>query len=103
MDKKLKIYIDTSVFGGFFDEKFSVFTKNIFKQINNDKYICVVSDLTLQELEKAPKNVLNIYKEIPSSSKIILSVNDEAIELANLYINEKYLLKNSTMMHFILP
>jgi len=91
MDKKLKIYIDTSVFGGFFDEKFSVFTKNIFKQINNDKYICVVSDLTLQELEKTPKNVLNIYKEIPSSSKIILSVNDEAIELANLYINEKIL------------
>ena len=52
MKKKLKVYIDTSVFGGCFDEEFKLYSKNIFDQINQGNYIGVVSDLTLQELEK---------------------------------------------------
>jgi len=91
MKKKIKIYIDTSVFGGCFDEEFEIPSKNIFRQIRKGKYIGVVSDLTIQELEKAPKKVFNLFSQMPSNNKIVLKINDESIQLANSYITENIL------------
>jgi predicted nucleic acid-binding protein len=91
MKKKIKIYIDTSVFGGCFDEEFEIPSKNIFRQIRKGKYIGVVSDLTIQELEKAPKKVFNLFSQMPSNNKIVLKINDESIQLANSYITEDIL------------
>jgi hypothetical protein len=44
--KKLKIYIDTSVLGGYFDDEFDVDTKVLFNEILRGDYKLVISDLT---------------------------------------------------------
>lgn len=43
---KQRIYIDTSVVGGFFDEEFKDATQRLFKRLENDEIKFVVSDLT---------------------------------------------------------
>jgi hypothetical protein len=52
-----RIYIDTSVVGGYFDEEFSEATQGLFKRLESNEIIFVVSDLLDLELTSAPKNV----------------------------------------------
>jgi len=49
-----RIYIDTSVVGGYFDEEFSDATQGLFKRFENNEIIFVVSDLLDLELIAAP-------------------------------------------------
>jgi predicted nucleic acid-binding protein len=52
-----KIYIDTSVVGGFFDEEFKEPTKKLFKRLQDNEIKFVISDLLELELIQAPKHV----------------------------------------------
>jgi predicted nucleic acid-binding protein len=72
--RKLKIYIDTSVIGGYFDPEFEDESKRLFKKFLNKDFDMVISDLTQSELIRAPMNVkdlinnLNLQPEIVSIS-----------------------------------
>ncbi len=46
--KRLKLYFDTSVIGGFFDDEFSEDTIQIFTEVKNGIYDLVISDLTIR-------------------------------------------------------
>ena len=48
--KKIKIYFDTSVIGGFFDKEFELETQIIFNEVIEKKYALSISDLTIREL-----------------------------------------------------
>jgi len=87
--KILKIYLDTSVIGGCFDEEFAEESNILIDQIKNGKYIAVISDMTLKELEFAPDNIKIILKQLPIENLIEISVTSEIIDLANKYISEK--------------
>lgn len=50
---KQKFYFDTSVFGGVFDKKFEEETLQLFERVKLGKVICMYSDLTESELQKA--------------------------------------------------
>lgn len=54
---KQRIYIDTSVVGGYFDEEFKEATIKLFKRLENKEIIFVVSDLLDLELINAPQHV----------------------------------------------
>jgi hypothetical protein len=43
---KQKIYIDTSVFGGYFDEEFSEYTIPLFARIKNGEFMLLYSTVT---------------------------------------------------------
>jgi RPA family protein len=55
--KKPRLYFDTSVFGGVFDNEFQVETEKLFEMVKSGDIICVFSDLTEYELENAPEKV----------------------------------------------
>lgn len=92
--RKLKIYVDTSVFGGYFDEEFSEVTKILFEEIQKNKFQLVISDLTQKELLNAPTNVRNLLEKLNISIEK-LTVNKQAIELAIKYVQEKVVGKTS--------
>ncbi len=52
-----RLYIDTSVFGGFYDEEFEEFTKPLFERIQKEEFILLFSTVTQDELENAPTQV----------------------------------------------
>ena len=86
--KKLKIYIDTSVIGGYFDQEFEIETKALFDKVLNNEYELVISDLTERELLSAPENVKTLIKNLGIKPEILM-VTTEVIDLANKYLNEK--------------
>jgi len=52
-----RIYLDISVFGGFFEPEFEIWSKILFDKIKSGDYIVIFSKLTEIELERAPQHV----------------------------------------------
>ena len=86
---KQRLYIDTSVFGGYFDEEFSDFTKPLFDRFRKGEFALLFSTVTEDELIPAPQNVKDLVKNIKVNNTEFLDTTDEAVELATQYISEK--------------
>ena len=86
--KKDRIYIDTSVVGGFFDIEFEVETKLLFKRLENKEIIFVISDFMDIELERAPEKVKNLLYKYPNECFERIILTEEAKELGEQYVKE---------------
>ena len=84
-----RIYIDTSVVGGFFDRVFSADTKALFDRLENKEIIFVISSVLEQELKNAPKRVRELLDKYDNKCFEYVLLTQEAIELADYYIAEK--------------
>jgi predicted nucleic acid-binding protein len=87
--KKQRIYLDTSVFGGFFDDEFQEFTKPLFDRINNGEFTIIFSTLLEEELKMAPEKVRKLVRGIDNDYAEFVMEMDNAVELATEYISEK--------------
>ena len=87
--KQQRIYIDTSVVGGFFDNVFEKETKLLFQCLENKEIIFVVSNLLREELQGAPKRVRNLLDNYSNDNFETVELTEEAKELADKYIVEK--------------
>ena len=86
---KQRIYIDTSVFGGYFDEEFSEHTIPLFDRIRNGEFTLLYSTITQDELENAPEKIKELVKNLKAEYTEFLETTDEAVDLAIKYISEK--------------
>lgn len=91
---KKRIYIDTSVIGGCFDEEFEEWSNKLMDEFISGEKIAVLSDVTFRELELAPENVRNRLKDIPSENIDYITTGEDAEYLAELYIIEGAISKN---------
>ena len=92
---KQRIYIDTSIVGGYFDEEFSDATKELFKRLENREIVFVISDLLDLELTGAPQNVRELLYNFSNDKFERVQLTEEAIQLADKYIAEKVVGKTS--------
>lgn len=92
---KSRIYIDTSVIGGYFDEEFEKATKLLFERIQNKDFSVFFSEVNETELFLAPPHVQEIKKLIPVDCYNFLELNEEAKLLADTYVKENVLGKAS--------
>jgi predicted nucleic acid-binding protein len=90
-----RIYIDTSVVGGYFDEEFKEATNMLFHRLENKEVKFVVSDLLDLELINAPLHVKELLFKYPKDFFERVELTDEAIKLADTYIVEKVVGKTS--------
>jgi predicted nucleic acid-binding protein len=86
--KKLRVYVDTSVIGGYFDDEFSADTQLLFDEILKGEYKLVISDLTEKELVNAPERVRTLLIDLGVDFELV-SVTQESIDLATEYLKEK--------------
>lgn len=84
----MKFYVDTSVWGGYEDKEFSDWTLPFFQQAKQGKFIIVLSDVTLGELEKAPALIRDLPMTIPTPFLELVSITEEQISLAGKYVQE---------------
>jgi len=87
--KQQRIYIDTSVLGGFFDEEFENETRLLFQRLASKKVVFVISDVLLGELEEAPERVKELLGHYPDDCFENVQLSDEADGLARKYVAEK--------------
>jgi hypothetical protein len=84
--KKLRVYIENSVIGGYFDPVFEDATKKLFDKFRNGEYLAVISTHTYGELnDGAPENVKSNLETI-SYEKI--DVTEVMLELTQKYMDE---------------
>lgn len=92
---KQKIYIDTSIVGGFFDEEFQEPTGKLFERLERNEIIFVVSDLLDLELINAPQRVRDLLLNYSPDKFQRIELSEEAVKLADTYIIEKVVGKTS--------
>ena len=55
--RKLRVYIDTSIYGGLHDEEFAEPTETFFETIKDQGCAILASQITIDELDGAPETV----------------------------------------------
>lgn len=90
-----RIYIDTSVVGGYFDDEFAKETKEFFDSIIEGTDILIISDLLEAELLRAPDFVKDLLSIITEKQIEKVSLTPESIILADKYIEAKVIGKTS--------
>ena len=88
---KPRVYIDTSVVGGYFDEEFEDDTKKFFSRVFNEDFIIYFSEISETELSLAPAKVKDLKDRIPSTCYRFIELDEESKYLAQVYIDEKIL------------
>ena len=84
-----RIYVDTSVFGGHYDEEFAEHTVPLFDRIKNGEFVILFSTVTQDELDNAPDKVKELVKSLKTEWTEYLDITDEAVDLASEYTSEK--------------
>ena len=92
---KQRIYIDTSVIGGYCDTEFETATRQLFERIVNKEFDVYFSEVNEEELLFAPQQVKEVKDLIPADCFYYLEITEEARQLAQLYISERALGKAS--------
>lgn len=63
----LRLYADSSVFGGCFDDEFAEPSIRLFEQVRAGRFLLIVSQTTIEELVEAPERVRRVIGELPES------------------------------------
>jgi predicted nucleic acid-binding protein len=82
----MRIYADTSVFGGVFDEDFSEPTKQFFSEIDAGRFIIVTSAIVEAEIEPAPEKIRDFFAKYMVVAEIV-KITQEMLSLRQHYIN----------------
>ena len=89
--KKFRIYIDTSVIGGCFDEEFYLWSNGLMKDFRLGHFIPVLSDAVALEIENAPLKVKEKYYELVDDGAEVIEVNEAVVKLLNFFRRAKVL------------
>lgn len=85
--RRIRVYVDTSVFGGTQDEEFAEASRRFLAQVHRGEYLVLISNVTVGELADAPEKVQQALRDVPEGSLIEVPNSDEAKDLAKAYID----------------
>jgi predicted nucleic acid-binding protein len=83
--RTLRVYADTSVSGGVFDEEFEEASRTFFQQVRAGQFQLVISPVIQAEIEAAPQTVRSFFDEMLAIAELI-DVSEQALQLRNAYI-----------------
>ncbi len=83
-----RVYVGTSVIGGFFDEEFQVPTARLFGDFRAKRFRPVLSIVTLLEIEGAPKAVQSLLLDEALRDHDFVDLNSEAEYLAEQHLRQ---------------
>jgi len=82
----MRVYADTSVFGGCFDDEFSEPSLRFFEKVRSSLFRLVVSDTTLVEIGAAPQRVRGVLLSLPAREVERVGVDKTAMRLRDAYL-----------------
>lgn len=85
--RRIRVYADTSVFGGTADEEFSVASRRFFDRVRRGQCVVLVSQITVDELAGAPDEVQQVLKNLPHGCLVEVTADEEALALAQAYLD----------------
>jgi predicted nucleic acid-binding protein len=82
----MRIYLDTSVFGGVFDEEFAEQSKQFFSEVDAGRFTIVTSAIVEAEIEPAPKTIRDYFGRYENVAEIV-QITQKMLFLQQQYIN----------------
>ena len=67
----IRVYADTSVFGGVFDDEYAATSAAFFEKVKSGAFSLVVSATLEREIGDAPNHVLDLYRDIRREADVI--------------------------------
>jgi predicted nucleic acid-binding protein len=83
--RKLRVYADTSVFGGAFEEGFRDGSRKMFEAVREGRLELVISTIVRDEVADAPPEVRELFEEIRERAEF-RATSAEALALQAAYL-----------------
>ncbi len=80
-----RVYADTSVFGGVFDEEFRDTSRTFFEQVREGRFSLVTSALVQEEIGPAPPDVQRLFSDMLRFMEVA-EINQPALDLRSAYV-----------------
>ena len=87
-----RVYVDTSVFGGVFDNEFKDASIEFFDEIRDGQFSLVTSAIVSEEINYAPLKVKEFFKNQLINAEIV-EINIDALKLREAYLKANILTK----------
>ena len=81
----LRIYVDTSVLGGCFDDEFAPWSTALLRAFHAGRFRAILSEVIAAEVRRAPEPIRVAYADLLASGAEVLTVSDEALQLLAAY------------------
>ena len=81
----IRVYADTSVFGGVFDEQFESPSRAFFDQVRSGRFRLVTSALVQEEIDPAPVQVQEFFNQILAAVEVV-EVSADTLRLRDAYL-----------------
>ena len=82
----LRIYVDTSVIGGCFDEEFAAASIRVIEGVRRNEFVRMVTELVFSELNRAPEPVRAILATLTVSTVEQIELTAEVMALRDAYL-----------------
>lgn len=83
--RAIRVYADTSVFGGVFDDEFNEESKAFFEQVKSGHFVLVTSAVVEAEIATAPAFVQAFFEEMLGYAQVA-DVTSDALDLRDAYL-----------------
>ncbi len=87
--RMLRVYTDTSVFGGVHDDAFDLTSRMFFDLVSKGRLRVVVSEAVEDELANAPALVRSVYRTLRTDAVEHVKVSRESLDLQHAYVEAK--------------
>ncbi|MBI3741137.1 MAG: type II toxin-antitoxin system VapC family toxin [Chloroflexi bacterium] len=84
----MRVYADTSVFGGIGDSEYEQASRTFFDQVRNARFELVTSAVVQNEIESAPDQVRELFDEMLAGGEMV-PVSEQALQLQKAYLESK--------------
>ena len=81
--KRLRVYADTSVYGGCFDEEFKKASRAFFREVSGGRFGLVVSETVQRELAEAPEEVKQVLADVDMGNLEFIDSSSELMLVRN--------------------
>jgi hypothetical protein len=85
--KPIRVYADTSVFGGVFDSEFEFASRLFFRKAKSGVLELVTSVLTREELGGAPVRVVDFFEDAAAHGMLVSDIAEDAVDLQLAYVS----------------
>jgi predicted nucleic acid-binding protein len=89
--KRFRVYADTSVYGGCFDEEFAEESIAFFDAVRRGQFKLVISPTVLAELQRAPERVKKLLGDLTTDTVEMIDRIDEIRSLREGYLEASIL------------
>jgi len=86
--KAIRVYADTSVFGGVYDEEFQQPSQTFFAQVKSGQFVLVTSAVVQGEMVAAPPTVQRFFEEMLGLAEVV-DITASALELRDAYLQAR--------------